>query len=554
MRPPHRSNFSGVLVRVRRLALTVLALAALTAAGAPPVAAGPGVAPASEARVQEPAFVDMVAVGPERVVLLTEGGVSVSSGVVRGEAWFSGSGDLAGGSDLAATREGDDALVALPTEHAVQRYDLMDGPGQRWDLAAGLCPTRVADLGPALLVALRCEGEPTSRLAVLDPAGAQVVGVPGDWQEPELVPDAVDATAVHVVETAAGAGRAVRYRLDTASGGLLEEARRTLPGRVVDVVSDEQQGGRLLVASTGPDALVTLAADTLQETGRTAVPGIRNLAADGGLTAVAHGDTVTLMAPGYRAPQHVPRPVSERGLGLVVRDGTFHRAVLGRADGGLRVDRGSARFGAQVRLSSTEVGPYTSPEWGHPVTFDVGLNSLALDRTVEVYAVTDGVRRLLGRVEVQPGRTAGLTTRLRESTDVEAVFAGGAQHDPASARLPVSLRTALSTRLSGHVGRRGRTHLYRVGSVAVTHTRVGPARDGRCVRHQAQYLDRGVWETFSRTSCLRTDARGLVVSRLGSNESYLGHRIRIQIEVGSDRLTQGNGVVVHLRYLPAGRR
>ena len=543
-------------MRLRRLASTCLALAALAAAGAPPALAAPAVATTTLQQASEPTYVDMVAVGPETAFVLWDSRLGTSSGVVRGEAWFSSTEEFAGATDLAATREGDDVLLALPAEHAVQRYDAVEGAEQRWDLDAGLCPTRVADLGTALVLALRCDDEPTARLAVLDPADGELVEVPGDWQEPELVPDAAGLSAVHVVETAAGAGRAVRYRLDAAAGGLQEEAQRSLAGRVVDAVTvtDAEQGARLVVATTGPDALLTLAADTLGEIGRTAVPGIRNLAADAGLTAVAHGDTVTLMASGYRAPQHVPRPASAQVLGLVVSGGTMHRAAVGRpGEGGLRVERASALFGAQARLSSSDVGPRTSPEWGRPVTFDVALNSLSLDRTVQVYAVTRGVRRLLGTVEVPPGGSAPLTTRLREKTVLEAAHAAGAHHEGSSASLPVSLRTALSTRMTGHAGRRGETYLYRVGSVAVTRTRVGPARAGRCVKHDAQFLDRGVWETFAKTPCLRTDARGVVVSRLGSNASYLGHRIRILIEVGGDNLTQGNGLVRHLRYLPARR-
>ena len=548
-------------MRVRRLVLAVLAPALLlpaagTAIGAPAASAASGGTAATEQDPPEPAFVDLVALGPEQLLLLLDDGLRGNVGILRGEVGFSGSGEYVGATDLAPTQQGGDALLALPAEHAVERYDVMDGAEQRWELGADRCPTRVADLGAALVVASRCEGQSTSRLAVLDPDGGQVVEVPGDWQEPELVPDAGDASALHVVETASGAGRVVRYRLDDVAGGLQEEVQRALAGRVVDAVTvtDAQQGARLVVASTGPDALLTLAADSLREIDRTSVPGIRNLAADAGLTAVAHGDTVTLMASGYRAPQHVPRPASAQGLGLVVHGGTLHRAVQGRpGDGGLRVERASARFGAQVRLSSARVNRLASPEWGRPVTFDVALNSLSLDRTVEVFTVTRGVRRLLGTVEVPPGGSTPLTTRLREKTVLEAVHAGGAHHDGSSVRLPVSVRTSLSTRLSGHTGRRGQVYLYRVGSVAVTHTRVGPARAGRCVKHEAQYLDRGLWETFAKTACLRTDARGRVVSRLGSNASYLGHRIRLLIEVGGDNLTRGNGLVRQLRYLPARR-
>lgn len=526
----------------------------LVASGAT-VAADPDASSDTAGGQGAPAFVDLVASGPEQVLLLRDDGLHASEGTSRGVVGFTDAVGFAGATDLAVVRADDDVLLSLPAEQAVQRYDPVLGAQRRWDLGAGTCPTRAADLGKAVLLVSRCEADPVAGLVLLDQASGQVTPVAGAWTEPELVPDAVDASVVHVVETAAGAGRAVRYRLGEQTGPLVEQARRDVPGQVVDAVGDAVQGGRLQIATRGPDALLTLDARTLEQVGRTAVPDVHGVAADGDLTVVAHGDTVTLTAPGYRAPLHLPRPGGAERLATVVRGGSLYQALLDAPNDALWVERSTARFGSQVRLSSSLVGPYTSPEWGRPVTFDVGLNSLSHERTVEVYARTEGVRRLLGTVEVPPGRAGHLTTRLRGATDVEAVYTGGAHSEPSRAELAVpSLRAALTTRLSGHVGRRGQTYLYRVGSVAVTHTRVGPARAGRCVRHQAQYLDRGVWETFSRTKCLRTDARGLAVSRLGSNESYLGHRIRIQIEVGSDRVTAGNGLVRHLRYLPARRR
>ncbi|GAA4677216.1 hypothetical protein [Nocardioides nanhaiensis] len=546
-----RSTQSG---RAAVVAALVVALT-LVLDGATVAAADPDVSSDSAGRQGAPAFVDLVASGPEEVFLLREDGLHVDEGTFRGVVGFTDAVGFAGATDLALVRADDDVLLSLPGEQAVQRYDPVLGAQRRWDLGAGTCPTRAADLGSAMLLVSRCEADQVAGLVLLDRDSGQVTPLAGAWTDPELVPDAVDAAVVHVVETAAGAGRAVRYRLGEQDGLLVELARRDVPGQVVEAVGDAAQGGRLQIVTRGPDAVLTLDARTLEQVARTAVPDVHGVAADGDLTVVAHGDSATLMAPGYRAPLHLPRPGGAERLATVVRGGSLYQALLDAPNDALWVERSTARFGSQVRLSSSLVGPYTSPEWGRPVTFDVGLNSLSLERTVEVYARSEGVRRLLGTVEVPPGRAGHLTTRLRGATDVEAVYTGGAHSEPSRAELAVpSLRAALSTRLSGHVGRRGRTYLYRVGSVAVTHTRVGPARDGRCVRHQAQYFDRGLWETFSRTTCLRTNARGVATSRLGSNESYLGHRIRIQIEVGSDRVTQGNGLVRHLRYLPARPR
>ncbi|GAA4677209.1 hypothetical protein [Nocardioides nanhaiensis] len=453
MRRPHRSNLSGVLVRVRRLVLTTALLAAapvLSPAGVPSAAA-------ADEPPAIPVVTGMVADDARGRVFVTRPAAPLqvwsTAGVQQGEVAA-----LAGAQGLA--RAADDGLwTALPDEGSVARLDPATLAVQEWSLGEGSCPAQAAPSTVGVWVVDDCQdGDPG--LVLLDPEDGSLTPLPEVLPAPQAPEDPqqpVPTTSWRIAVDPTAPTRVVALEL--------ARPQRLLDLRLdVDASSAEVVGQRSLVPpgvyggsyvrhlTVGVDRRVLLDDGWRSDPGTvesgaylpysSAVgPAMATASrADAALAVVSLRAWYFLDGAGQRA--EATGPVTPAGT-VFVRNavawggGAWHAFSRDR-ENGLHLTSFAPKRRAEVELSLRGRPPFGNKQspynYGETIELRVGLDTTAAQRTVSVYATANGRRQLIGQVRPAQRRPAVLRYRMLAPTTVEAVYAGDASTRSATAR------------------------------------------------------------------------------------------------------------------------
>lgn len=439
-----------------------------------------------------------------------------------------------GAAGMTLSPDGAELWAAAPSSHAVLAVDTSTLAVTPYATASDVCPESAAVASGLVWFGSICDTGTNGQIGALDPSDSSVTMfaqgyVPRVYASPAQPDTLISYGAYRLPATlyryTTGAGATPTLTLSAshyAFGSGAEDAAFTPDGSQIVVVSGQESDHWHQVFNLSDLSI----ADWYGASG-TAWPSAVAINPDGVVAAGYdwHPD-VLMFLPGSATPLASYDLVtgsagvaagglafSSDNLYAVTNDRQLH--IVPTPTVTATTDRSTYDFGA----TATVVGRLAVAS----STLELTISAQEVGGTDHELVVGDAV-----------GGQIATTMRVQRTTTFTVTWAGDDSHHSASTSTTVRVRAAVSNKLTGATGHRGRFATFPTRGSATVQALVKPSHAGDCVRFRVEAHLSGRWKPQTTSACMTLNAQSKRTAKIKATAALRGKDLRVQTLWGGD--------------------